>query len=351
MLDVTYVVAPKEGMGDDQIRFLEWTAAEGTRVNRGDVIGLAETTKAAFEVVAEGEGFLFHLVAPGDRVDVGAPLAALASRNERPVVETSTKAVETVPPANVTRKALELLQAHGLSPSLFAGLDVVRSDDVEEYIRTHGTRGSSPAARFFGSEELTADRNWDEMLTASDVVQLQAALTGLRRRLKARFNRHVPVGTLVHDRWDVAREYGFGEQTSVYDECLILGDVKVGSHCWVGPFTVLDGNFASLRIGDYTSIGSGTHIYTHHAINNVISKGQLPTFTADTVIGAACFISPMVVVGPGSRIGDHSFVASGSYVQGEFPAYSYLAGTPARSVGRVEIKHNHVLLIRDEAAG
>jgi acetyltransferase-like isoleucine patch superfamily enzyme len=42
-------------------------------------------------------------------------------------------------------------------------------------------------------------------------------------------------------------------------------------------------------------------------------------------------------VAPGTVLGDHCFVAVGSYVEGAFPARSYLAGNPARRVGSVEI--------------
>ncbi len=193
---------------------------------------------------------------------------------------------------------------------------------------------------------MSAD--WDEVLASGEFTAARALLTALRRRLKARFDRHVPLGTLLHDRWELAKEYGFGEGTSVYDECLILGDVTVGKHCWVGPFTVLDGNFAAVKIGDYTSIGSGCHVYSHHAIDNIITRGQAATHAADTTIGEACFISPLAIIGPGSTIGDQSFVASGSFVQGEFPARSYLAGSPASRIGRVEVRNNRVLLLKED---
>jgi hypothetical protein len=38
-----------------------------------------------------------------------------------------------------------------------------------------------------------------------------------------RYQRHVPTGT--NDRWALAKEFGFGSDSSVYDECLILGEV------------------------------------------------------------------------------------------------------------------------------
>jgi hypothetical protein len=49
----------------------------------------------------------------------------------------------------------------------------------------------------------------------------------LQREKLDKVNGRVPWGDLVTDRWDNAREYGFGEGTSCYDSALILGDVKV----------------------------------------------------------------------------------------------------------------------------
>ena len=58
--------------------------------------------------------------------------------------------------------------------------------------------------------------------------------------MKNESDRHVPLGTLLNSRWGMAEEWKFGKGASVYDECLILGDVTVGENCWIGPFTVLD---------------------------------------------------------------------------------------------------------------
>jgi acetyltransferase-like isoleucine patch superfamily enzyme len=351
---LNYILAPKEAAGDDSVRIVEWSVPDGTQVAKGAVVGLLETTKASFDIETQFAGYFFHLTKAGDQARVGAPIAVVSEQNVRPTSELTAAAEQATAPQSetqrfFTRKAVELMEQHNIPPSAFSGLSVVRHTDVEEYIRLQQTASPNRlAGRFFAGEELDQAADWDALLTSEEFATLDRFLTGLRKRLKAKFNRHVPLGSLLHDRWAVAREYGFGEGTSVYDECLIQGDVMLGKHCWVGPFTILDGNFAALRIGDYTSIGSGSHIYSHDTIDNAITEGTAPVHAASTTIGAACFIAPMSVIGPGSRIGDHSFVASGSYVQGEFPAYSYIAGNPATRVGRVEIRKGKVLLLKDE---
>lgn len=51
-----------------------------------------------------------------------------------------------------------------------------------------------------------------------------------RREVDGRFRRTLPFGDYVVDRWEKARELGFGAGTSIYDSALVLGEVKVGEN-------------------------------------------------------------------------------------------------------------------------
>ena len=56
-----------------------------------------------------------------------------------------------------------------------------------------------------------------------------------RTEIKNKFNRVLPFGELMNDRWEKAKFLGFGKGTSVYDSSVILGDVIVGENTWIGP--------------------------------------------------------------------------------------------------------------------
>jgi acetyltransferase-like isoleucine patch superfamily enzyme len=90
-------------------------------------------------------------------------------------------------------------------------------------------------------------------------------IVDLRREKREKFRRHVSVGDLLTDRWEIARDYGFGEGTSCYDNVLILGDVEMGKRCWIGPNVILDGT-GGLTIGDHCDISAGVQIYTHSTV-------------------------------------------------------------------------------------
>jgi acetyltransferase-like isoleucine patch superfamily enzyme len=55
----------------------------------------------------------------------------------------------------------------------------------------------------------------------------------------------------------------------------------------------------------------------------------------------------MCVIGAGTIIDDHSFVAAGSYVEGRFPSHSYIAGNPATRIGRVLVEGDRAQLLRE----
>jgi len=341
------LTAPREGVNDDVVRVVEWHVADGASVSAEQIAVTIETTKATIDLAAGANGFLFRAAHAGSEVGVGGCLAIIAPSAQRPATtgahaDQTKDAVQAV----VTAKARPLLRQHGLSASDFPGLAVIRAEDVERLLACRDSSKDDAVARQFAGQPLDPAIDWDEVLRRADAEQLGALLTALRRRMKARYDRHVPTGTLLHDRWQLARDHGFGEGTSVYDECLILGNVKVGKHCWIGPFTVLDGQ-GNLSIGDHVDIGTGAHIYSHNTIARALSGHAAPLYRQATTIGSCCFIAPHAVIGPGTRIGDHSFVAAGSYVEGTFPSHSLISGNPARLTGRTIVRGNNVQLQRD----
>lgn len=334
------VLVAREVAGEDTVTVRTWLVADGAQVEVGTELVEIITSKASFVVEAEQAGYLAHACLEGERLPVGGRLATIHAQPPdlgRP----------TSPPlpgfgATISKKAQQLIEQYGLDPQVFAGQSVVRASDVEAFLG----QGKKPPVRF-GEQLLDPELDWEEIEKSPDFLQLQNLMQRMRQKLKVRHHRHVPTGTLLYDRWQLAQDYGFGEGTSVYDECLILGEVTVGKNGWVGPYTVLDGSGGKLCLGDHVQVGTGTHIYTHNTIENCLTGGKAGAFGCATTIGNCCFLSPMSVIGAGAVLGDHCFVACGSYVEGNFPSYSYIAGTPARRVGRVEVEGARARLVLD----
>jgi acetyltransferase-like isoleucine patch superfamily enzyme len=161
---------------------------------------------------------------------------------------------------------------------------------------------------------------------------LKALWLQRRREVDARYRRSLPLADYVVDRWEKARELGFGEGTSVYDSVLVLGDVRVGNNTWIGPFVVLDGS-GGLTIGSHCSISAGTQLYSHDTVEWAVSAGKTAPTRAPTRVGDNCYIGPNTVVAKGVSIGDGCVIGANSLVLHDIAPGSKAYGTPCRIVG------------------
>jgi acetyltransferase-like isoleucine patch superfamily enzyme len=160
-----------------------------------------------------------------------------------------------------------------------------------------------------------------------------AAIDELVADKRARFHRVLPLADYLVDRWDKARMLGFGEGSSVYDSCLVIGDVEVGKNCWFGPFTVIDGS-GGLRIGDGCTFSAGVQVYTHDNIARTLD-GTSPIERSPTTIGQNVYVGPNAVLTRGLSIGDRVLIGANSLVTSDVPSGAKVAGNPARVIGSV----------------
>jgi acetyltransferase-like isoleucine patch superfamily enzyme len=158
--------------------------------------------------------------------------------------------------------------------------------------------------------------------------ELRLLESRLREEIRSKYKRSVSFGDLVVDRWERAKNYGFGDGSSCYDNVLILGNVRVGKHTWIGPNVILDGS-GDLEIGDYCSISAGVQIYTHNSIEWARSLGVEPLSYKPTIIGSGVYIGPQTVIQMGITIGEKSVIGAMSFINRDIPAGSQAWGIPA----------------------
>lgn len=151
----------------------------------------------------------------------------------------------------------------------------------------------------------------------------------LANGMMAQHNRSLPAADLFFDRWERAKNLGYGDGTSVYDSCCILGNVRVGTNTWIGPYTVLDGS-GGLMIGSNCSVSAGVQIYSHDSVAWAVSGGTKPYEYASTAIGDHCYIGPNTIIAKGVEIGDGCVVGANSFVNKSYPSGSKIAGSPAK---------------------
>lgn len=171
---------------------------------------------------------------------------------------------------------------------------------------------------------------------------LRAMHQALAEDMRSRWKRDLPLPELIGDRWERASRLGFGEGTSIYDSSHVFGDVRVGRHTWIGPFTLLDGS-GGLEIGDYCSISTGVQIYSHDTVDWAVSGGVIPYEHAPVLVGSRCYIGAQTVVSKGVSIGEGSIVGACSFVRTDLPPGSIAVGVPARVVGSAEFDGERVV--------
>lgn len=180
---------------------------------------------------------------------------------------------------------------------------------------------------------------------SSELLTLYQQLESLHSRLDSAFgkqyNRSLPVGDLLRDRWKRAKDLGFGEGTNIYDSVLVLGSPQIGKHCWIGPFVILDGS-GGLTIGDFTTISAGVHVYTHDNVKATLFPEKYEIEKATVTIGGNCYIAPQSIITRGVTLGNRCIIAANSMVNRSFEAGSIVAGNPAKKIGEVVIENGEV---------
>lgn len=120
---------------------------------------------------------------------------------------------------------------------------------------------------------------------------------------------------------------------------LIREHTYIGNHVVIGTNTVIDGN---VNIGDFVKIESNCYIPTHVQIgsrvffgpNTILTNDRYPLKLRDQykpegpIIEDGVTLGAGVVVCPGIRIGEDSFVAAGAVVTKDVPARSLVLGVP-----------------------
>lgn len=158
-----------------------------------------------------------------------------------------------------------------------------------------------------------------------------------RDDMREKYNRVLPSGELIFNRYDKAEYLTSGKGTSIYDTSVVMGDVQIGENVWIGPYTVLEGINGKLKIGNNVSINTGVTIYTHDSTKYYVSGGREPYIKGNVSIGDNTVIGTMSMVGCNVTIGNHCVIGAHSFVNHDIPDYSIAIGTPAKVVGKVHI--------------
>jgi acetyltransferase-like isoleucine patch superfamily enzyme len=191
------------------------------------------------------------------------------------------------------------------------------------------------------------DMNLGEL--TSDELELLQVLRSLHGKLRNdTFKSHHRINPFYEDLFEWKERGQFWthkDNVTIYNSTTLVGDVEIGDHTWIGPFCSLDGA-GGLKIGHHCSISLGCQLVTHDTVRWALSGGTEDYEYMPINIGDCCFLGINVIVTKGVTIGEHSLIAAGAVVTKDVPAFSIVAGVPAKIIGSVEFNEKLSLRLK-----
>jgi pyruvate/2-oxoglutarate dehydrogenase complex dihydrolipoamide acyltransferase (E2) component len=138
-------------VNDESVKLIGWLIADKEPVRKGQPVAEIESSKAVASIESPSDGTLIHACAAGDEIAVGALIGQVATGAtagvELPPSPITEPSVQTTQPvdARFSRSAMELLKHRSVDPSRFAGLTLVRVQDVQDVI--DGKQRSTAASK------------------------------------------------------------------------------------------------------------------------------------------------------------------------------------------------------------
>lgn len=146
----------------------------------------------------------------------------------------------------------------------------------------------------------------------------------------------------IHSLADVQTS-NIGENTSVWQFCVILPGAIIGDHCNINCQVFIEND---VKIGDYVTIKPGVQVWDGITIEDQVFIGPNVTFTNDmkprskvypqeflkTVIKKGASIGANATILPGITIGENAMIGAGSVILKDVPANTLWVGNPARQI-------------------
>jgi acetyltransferase-like isoleucine patch superfamily enzyme len=375
----------------------EWLVGDGAPVRKGQPVCVVETSKAAVEIEAAGDGTLVQLVPAGIEVEPGTSIAIVARDPEEVAAAEARRTAERPPEAQsrtVTRKAALLAGRHGIDLDRIDKSGFVTARDVEALLAREGAAEAGRADTLLAGlpttnvtlppallEDDGRSGRLDEAFLASlrtDPAAFGALSSEEKidayRRHGGRIGEGVTLGAgavvvaprVVLDDGVTIAEGGTVRCEEVFaaGPLAFLGPsfglacrrAFVGAGTWTGARVTVGGGgnrdpWATFAIGELGFVGDEAFVNVCRPVligreafvtmrsallTHNIGHSLLEGFEnrfAGIVVEDRAQIGVGAVVYAGCRIGREAIVGSNSYVVADVPAGVFAIGVPARVAG------------------
>jgi sugar O-acyltransferase (sialic acid O-acetyltransferase NeuD family) len=358
------VVLPQLGVNDANATLVEWTRPAGAPVHRGQIIATAETTKAAFDIEAEEDGYLYPLVEPGQSAPIRAVIALILSEPDEQAATRYRNEIhkpESAPPTPtggpaLTSGARKLVAEHNIDLALLPQDRIVRERDVRDVIKqaappqppdplpqagrvaVYGASqgglviagllragGAYEPALFVDDNPALAGKEYGGIPVAPpDLARLKSVgIVGIAT--------HIPNGSFRLALRDRARSAGLAMINAVHPAAFVAASVHFGVGNVIKAGAVLD---IEVRMGDCCIIDNGVILPHHNQIGDACHIAPGACFGGDCRVGPGAVVGVGASVAPRLRIGCNAIIGAGAAVVRDVPDNAIVEGNPGRIVGQ-----------------
>lgn len=153
----------------------------------------------------------------------------------------------------------------------------------------------------------------------------------------------------VHESSYVDEDVVIGKGTKIWHFCHIQKGARIGENCSFGQNVNVSNN---VKIGNRVKVQNNVSLYEGLEIEDGVFCGPSCVFTNDltpraeypkghegykkTLIKRGATIGANATIVCGHTLGEYCMVAAGAVVTKDVPAYTLVAGCPAKAIGKVD---------------